>query len=429
MADLDGTSGARPFAGSADADRISAVVIGGGCLVVALVLAATTSSMHGFQWSALVLLMGVYVLAYRTEYVHTEGSSVPTEPVLVAMLFVVPVTVVPLAVLIAQFAAGLPRGTDFASTSREVGVRLISGWHSVGPVLVLLAAGSDRPDLSRWAVYVAALAAQFAFDLLSALAREWAIGGALRPMFRPLIWTFGVDALLAVIGWCAVVAGAGGLLTVALVAVPAGLIALLIHDRRGLAAQGADLGLAVANAREEARIDPLTGLGNRRAWYEATAAAAAQIDLVGSSVVAGLVAADLNHLKHANDSLGHEVGDELLQAMADVIRSVAPPGATLCRVGGDEFAILVLGTATTLDLPGLVVQLRTAVAQQAPISGIRLSVALGTAQCPPEPTLADAFRTADGAVFAEKRARRTSRGSRVPPPAQRVSPELGIVYD
>ena len=66
-------------------------LIGGGFLVVALLPAAMTRSMTGFQWSVLVLLEIVYIPAYRIEYVHREGSTVPTQPVLVAMLFMLPI--------------------------------------------------------------------------------------------------------------------------------------------------------------------------------------------------------------------------------------------------------------------------------------------------------------------------------------------------
>lgn len=421
---LRGSSSAR----NRWADRTSAIVIGGGFLVVALVLAATTRSVTGFQWVVLALLMIVYVRAYRIEFVHREGSTVPTEPVLVAMLFLLPLMMVPLAVLVAQFAAHWPKRSDPGGGARAAGIRLISGWHTIGPVLVLLVAGVGRPELSHWPIYLAALAAQFLFDLVSALTREWAIGGELKTMFRPMVWTFAIDGLQAVIGLCAVIAGAGGLITIPLVSVPACFIALLIHDRRGLATQGANLGRDVQNAREEARVDPLTGLGNRRAWYEAVQAAEDLIGIIGSSVVAGLVAADINHLKYANDTLGHEVGDELIKLMADVTRSVTPTGATVCRVGGDEFAILVVGTAETLDLAGLVDRLRAAFAATPAISGLCLSVALGSAQCPPHPTLADAFRAADRAVFADKRAGRSGRISVVPPQAPRTANE-GALHD
>ena len=408
------------------ADWISAVVIGGSFLVTALGLAAFTRSVSTHQWLALILLVAVYVFAFRTEYSHPQGSTVPTEPVLVALLFLAPTTLIPVAVLVAQLLAGMPPRRGTVTIGHEVLVRMISGWHCVGPVVVFLIAGVGQPEASRWPIYVAALLAQFACDGITAVARQFWLGTDLRLMRRPMAWTFGVDILLSIIGFCAVAAGHGSLTTVALVAVPAALIALLINDRRGLAEKEVHLGRAVEDAREEARIDPLTGLGNRRAWYEAVDQAEAQVTVPESGLVAGLVAADLNHLKYANDSLGHEVGDDLIKAMAEVTRSVAPPGSTVCRVGGDEFAILVVAPARDLNLPDLMQTLRDAVLARGRVSGIALSAALGSAMCPPEPTLADAFRAADTAVFAEKRAGRASRPEGRPP-TQRVSADRRTV--
>lgn len=82
--------------------------------------------------------------------------------------------------------------------------------------------------------------------------------------------------------------------------------------------------------------DPLTGLGNRRAFQAALAAA-----LTGAEAEAALLLLDLDRFKHVNDSLGHPVGDALLRVVAQRLRASLRAGDILVRLGGDEFAILL----------------------------------------------------------------------------------------
>jgi diguanylate cyclase (GGDEF)-like protein len=116
------------------------------------------------------------------------------------------------------------------------------------------------------------------------------------------------------------------------------------------------LGLVVATirfGRSEARTvaendqlrristtDPLTGLGNRRAFEEA-------IERVGASTAGGaaaLVMMDLDEFKIVNDTFGHGRGDAVLSKFAGLLSKLAPPGVSRFRIGGDEFALIVHGT-------------------------------------------------------------------------------------
>ena len=90
----------------------------------------------------------------------------------------------------------------------------------------------------------------------------------------------------------------------------------------------------------EARTDDLTGIANRRALSAALAEA------VTDRQDAALVVVDLDHFKEINDQHGHGVGDELLRAMAERLRASMPADALLARIGGDEFAVLLLGAAS-----------------------------------------------------------------------------------
>ncbi len=86
----------------------------------------------------------------------------------------------------------------------------------------------------------------------------------------------------------------------------------------------------VRAAARDARTDPLTGLLNRRGFFEYSE---------GHGSAVGVVLIDLDGFKDVNDTLGHSAGDELLRVMARRLESCAPPGA-LARLGGDEFALV-----------------------------------------------------------------------------------------
>lgn len=396
--------------GSERADWIGAVVIGGLFAVVAVILATTVDAVTPEQGIATALLILVYAVAFRTEYHHPVGGTVPTEPVLIAMLFLVPLHLVPVAVALAQLPFEMLGRSPRRVLVREVFVRLISGWHCIGPVLVLLVAAPPEPSLRHWPIYALALASQFVFDLVPALIREYLHKVDLRQLARPMAWTIGVDTLLAIVGLCAVIAADATLVTIALVCAPIGLFSLLGLDRRQLADSKEHLGQQVEVAREEARIDALTGLGNRRAWYEAVDAAQAVLEVPGSTAIAAVVAADLNDLKYANDILGHEVGDELIKAMAEVTAAVAPGNGAAFRVGGDEFAMLLLGDRSELDADEVVARLRRLIDERGEVSGVQLSAEVGFATCPPAPSVVDAMRIADRAVLTDKYSRHSSRG-------------------
>ena len=89
----------------------------------------------------------------------------------------------------------------------------------------------------------------------------------------------------------------------------------------------------------QARIDPLTGLENRAAWDEHVQAEEARRSRYARSVT--VVSADLDNLKAVNDRYGHEAGDRLIRAAANLLRRHARGADRIARVGGDEFLILM----------------------------------------------------------------------------------------
>lgn len=110
---------------------------------------------------------------------------------------------------------------------------------------------------------------------------------------------------------------------------------LLLH------VQNAETLVALADNHREARTDPLTGLANLRALRSASKAMFAAKAAKRGGAVAGLLLVDLDNFKSANSAYGHLGGDHALKAIAEQMLRVAPPGSTVARIGGDEFAVLM----------------------------------------------------------------------------------------
>ena len=98
--------------------------------------------------------------------------------------------------------------------------------------------------------------------------------------------------------------------------------------------------ITLAETRTQALTDELTGLANRRSLVAALGAHAKHIDPDAESSLA-LMLIDLDRFKEINDSLGHDIGDELLRQLARRLERYIRPGDQLSRLGGDEFAILL----------------------------------------------------------------------------------------
>jgi len=91
--------------------------------------------------------------------------------------------------------------------------------------------------------------------------------------------------------------------------------------------------------KQKSLIDPLTGAANWRYFEEFTNKELARLRRNKKSMTLAYI--DLDNFKHINDQLGHDVGDELLKTIADIIQGHLRPSDMLSRLGGDEFAILL----------------------------------------------------------------------------------------
>lgn len=106
-----------------------------------------------------------------------------------------------------------------------------------------------------------------------------------------------------------------------------------------------ELKKAKQTAETLAYTDELTGLYNRRAFFAMGHKALSHAQRNGQ--VASLVMFDVDRFKQINDRYGHSIGDEVLKALAETVEPILRSADILARIGGEEFAILMLNTTST----------------------------------------------------------------------------------
>jgi diguanylate cyclase (GGDEF)-like protein/PAS domain S-box-containing protein len=157
-----------------------------------------------------------------------------------------------------------------------------------------------------------------------------------------------------------------------------------------------------------AHHDALTGLPNRLLLIDRLSQAVLQAQRDGGSVTVAF--ADLDNFKMINDSLGHDAGDELLQAVAHRMTKSVRATDTVIRLGGDEFVILLINQVNNLDaMPTTVEKIRAAIAQPILVGGQSLQVtcSMGIASFPNDGADANTLlRNADTAMYQAKNAGR-----------------------
>lgn len=164
---------------------------------------------------------------------------------------------------------------------------------------------------------------------------------------------------------------------------------------------------AIKNSQTElARLvhhDPLTDLPNRLLFTDRTeqALASAQRHQTGCA----LLMIDLDHFKIINDSLGHNVGDLLLKAVAERLLRVFGKGFTVARLGGDEFAVLIDSCAQASQAAGLAQQVLEIMKGPFDVDKHQLfiSASVGISVFPGDALNAEQLlRNADSALFKAK---------------------------
>lgn len=160
-------------------------------------------------------------------------------------------------------------------------------------------------------------------------------------------------------------------------------------------------------AQLEAFKDPLTGLLNRRGLDDAVSKLQGESEQLRG---AALLLVDIDRFKLINDSYGHLVGDQVLRAVAQVLRARIKGADIAARLGGDEFAVLLPETAMAGAL-SLAEQIRTTLLQKklkltdrTDVHDITLSI--GVAHAGAGSLLEPLIQRADAALYAAKQAGR-----------------------
>jgi diguanylate cyclase (GGDEF)-like protein/PAS domain S-box-containing protein len=153
-----------------------------------------------------------------------------------------------------------------------------------------------------------------------------------------------------------------------------------------------------------AHHDVLTGLPNRLLFQERLRLTVEQADRLGQSVAVLFI--DLDRFKTINDSLGHHVGDGLLQSVATRLVQTIRAGDTVSRLGGDEFVIILNGIESADEVAHLIEQrLIPLIREPHEIDGVNLyvSCSVGVAIFPDDGRdLDELMRHADGAMYKAK---------------------------
>jgi diguanylate cyclase (GGDEF)-like protein len=156
-------------------------------------------------------------------------------------------------------------------------------------------------------------------------------------------------------------------------------------------------------ARQQARVDPLTELPNRRAFDEALTRAVDRSRMTGAPL--SVLVADIDGFKDFNDRCGHLEGDRVLRTVADSMRGALRRPDIAYRWGGDEFAV-ILPEASAAGAELVAERLRWAVAANIGPDGRPVEIAVGAAQFD-----GGAGQTAEEVLSAADRALLRAKGS------------------
>jgi len=176
-------------------------------------------------------------------------------------------------------------------------------------------------------------------------------------------------------------------------------------DVRDLEELAARAGPAIDNARRfrEARqladLDALTNLHNRRYFHETLAREVARAHRYDRKLA--LIVFDLDDFKEVNDRIGHLAGDAVLAEAADRVREVVRSADIACRVGGDEFAV-ILPESALVDGDQLYRRIDHAVAARPIADAGTLRLSAGVADLRAEDDPVSFFQRADDALYRAK---------------------------
>ncbi len=167
----------------------------------------------------------------------------------------------------------------------------------------------------------------------------------------------------------------------------------------------------LANAKELEVMsyrDSLTNLYNPRSYHEH------MDELSKKKLPYGLIFMDLNDFKMVNDTMGHDVGDSLLNIVAKRLQNSIREKDRAFRIGGDEFVVVIHGVHEKQFYEGVIERMRNNVAREVVIGEHKLNVSIsaGFARCPEDGAkFEDVVKVADDAMYHNKRAMKAKRAA------------------
>jgi diguanylate cyclase (GGDEF)-like protein len=179
--------------------------------------------------------------------------------------------------------------------------------------------------------------------------------------------------------------------------------------------QMAELERSRAALREEATHDSLTGLANRRLFYDRLHQAVRHVRRYGGKV--GILYVDLDRFKEINDRLGHHVGDAVLTEVAKRLTSSIRDSDSVARLGGDEFVVLLEGVQGREDCIATAHKIEQALNTDTNFYGLdlRIAASIGQALYPDDGADEDALiRAADSAMYRIKSGSESEGQHRLP---------------
>lgn len=152
----------------------------------------------------------------------------------------------------------------------------------------------------------------------------------------------------------------------------------------------------IGKLKHEVQTDPLTGLLNRRA-----VSSVLELFRIESKPFS-IITMDIDHFKRVNDTYGHDVGDAVLVKLSEIIRACSREGDYACRVGGEEFLVLLPG-ASLSSASEFAERLRQSVERAAIETVGSITISLGVAHWPDSTaTIADVLKAADEEMYRAK---------------------------
>ncbi len=173
-----------------------------------------------------------------------------------------------------------------------------------------------------------------------------------------------------------------------------------------LRAMALSLSARTETLEHAALTDALTGMQNRRYFDDALREYLSEFRRIGKPI--GLMILDLDHFKQVNDTHGHDVGDDVLRAVANCLKDLTRYHDVVARLGGEEFAVVTPNMDAEV-LARFAELIRRAISAMSVQSGnirLKITASVGLAVWDRKETAEDFFRRADRQLYeAKKRGR------------------------